>query len=57
MRILGIYGKKREQLDLKAICNEVNEHLPRYCQLSAIELRYEEFEKTPKKSIRRFLYK
>ena len=54
---LKIHGQKREQLDLKAICKEVNGHLPRYCQLSAIEQRYEEFEKTPKKSIRRFLYK
>lgn len=54
---LKMHGQRREQLDLKAICKEVNEHLPRYCQLSAIEQRDEEFEKTPKKSIRRFLYK
>lgn len=54
---LKIHGKQREQLDLEAIRKEVNEHLPRYCQLSAIEQRNEEFEKTPKKSIRRFLYK
>ena len=54
---LKVYGQQREQLDLEAIRKEVNEHLPRYCQLSAIEQRNEEFEKTPKKSIRRFLYK
>ncbi len=54
---LKMHGKQREQLDLEAIRKEVNEHLPRYCQLSAIEQRNEEFEKTPKKSIRRFLYK
>ena len=54
---LKIHGKQREQLDLEAIRKEVNEHLPRYCQLAEMEQRYEEFEKTPKKSIRRFLYK
>ena len=54
---LKTYGQQREQLDLEAIRKEVNDHLPRYCQLSAIEQRSEEFEKTPKKSIRRFLYK
>jgi long-chain acyl-CoA synthetase len=54
---LKIYGKQREQLDLEAIRKEVNDHLPRYCQLAGMEQRYEEFEKTPKKSIRRFLYK
>ena len=54
---LKVYGQQREQLDLEAIRKEVNEHLPRYCQLSAIEQRNEEFEKTPKRSIRRFLYK
>ena len=36
--------------------HNVNEHLNRYEQLSAVELREEEFEKTPKKSIKRFLY-
>lgn len=50
-------GKKREELDLVAICKEVNRHLPKYCQLAYLEQRAEEFEKTPKKSIRRFLYK
>lgn len=35
---------------------ELNEILPAYSKLSAIRLRQEEFEKTPKKSIKRFLY-
>ncbi|HCN54736.1 MAG TPA: long-chain fatty acid--CoA ligase [Prevotella sp.] len=34
----------------------LNEQLPAYCKLSNIELREEEFEKTPKRSIKRFLY-
>jgi long-chain acyl-CoA synthetase len=50
-------GLQREQLDLDAICREVNLHLPKYCQLSKLEQRSEEFEKTPKRSIRRFKYK
>ena len=35
---------------------ELNALLPPFCKLSAIELREEEFEKTPKKSIKRYLY-
>ena len=36
---------------------ELNEQLPPYCKLATIHLRTEEFEKTPKKSIKRYLYK
>ena len=39
-------GKKREELDLEAICKEVNLHLPRYCQLSKMEQRTEEYYKS-----------
>ena len=35
---------------------ELNSMLPSFCHLSAIELRDEEFAKTPKKSIKRYLY-
>lgn len=35
---------------------ELNAQLPAYCKLSAINIHEEEFEKTPKKSIKRFLY-
>lgn len=55
--LLQELGKKREELDLEAIRNEVNLYLPNYCQLSQLEQRNEEFVKTPKKSIRRFLYR
>ena len=54
---LKIAGTNRESLDLESICSEVNKFLPKYSQLSKLEQRSEEFEKTPKKSIRRFLYK
>ena len=36
---------------------EVNAMMPAYCKLSAIKLHDKEFEKTPKKSIKRYLYK
>lgn len=36
---------------------EINATLPAYSKLSAIKLQAEEFEKTPKKSIKRYLYK
>lgn len=36
---------------------ELNEQLPPFCHLSAIQLQNEEFAKTPKKSIKRYLYK
>ncbi|MGI6232741.1 MAG: AMP-binding protein [Prevotella sp.] len=35
---------------------ELNTQLPPFCKLSAIRLQVEEFEKTPKKSIKRYLY-
>lgn len=36
---------------------QLNEILPAYCKLAEIEIRNDEFEKTPKKSIKRFMYK
>ena len=36
---------------------ELNASQPPYCRLAAIEIMKEEFEKTPKKSIKRYLYK
>lgn len=36
---------------------ELNSTQPAYCKLAAIEIVKEEFEKTPKKSIKRYLYK
>ena len=35
---------------------ELNQTLPAYSRLSAIQLQAEEFQKTPKKSIKRYLY-
>ena len=51
-------GLKTE--DLPGIMDEnrkkVNAELPRYEQLNSVELVKEEFEKTPKKNIKRFKY-
>jgi long-chain acyl-CoA synthetase len=35
----------------------LNQQLPAYCNVKSFEVREEEFEKTPKKSIKRYLYK
>lgn len=47
--------------DLQGLMEEnrvqVNANLPVYCKIAAIEIYDEEFEKTPKKSIKRYLYK
>ena len=55
---------KQDGLDAEAVKQivldnrtELNKQLPAYSRIIKIELRDEEFEKTPKRSIRRFLYK
>lgn len=35
---------------------ELNQQLPAYCQITKMKIHFEEFEKTAKKSIKRFLY-
>ena len=35
---------------------ELNQQLPNYCQISKIKIHFEEFEKTAKKSIKRYMY-
>lgn len=47
--------KLSELIDLNL--NTLNRNLPAYSKVSAIEQRSEPFEKTPKQSIRRYLYK
>mgnify|MGYP002621777870 CR=1 FL=1 len=46
--------------ELKAVMkqnlNELNQHMPGYSRIAEIELQEEEFAKTPKKSIKRYLY-
>lgn len=68
-RIVALVSADREQAgeeglgekDLARIMEEnrklLNKKLPSYSHVSAIEIRDEEFEKTPTKKIKRFLYK
>lgn len=55
-RTLGL-----NEQDLNAIMEqnraELNTSLPAYCKISAIEIHKDEFTKTPKRSIKRYLYK
>ena len=55
----GSLGMNDDAIHDKMIENmkEVNAEMPAYCKLSDIEIMKEEFEKTPKKSIKRFMYK
>ncbi len=52
-------GITRSQLadTLEASRAELNNLLPKFAQLSSFEVRDEEFQKTPKKNIKRYLYK
>ncbi len=47
--------------DLKKLFDEykkeINEQIPAYMNVSQVEIHQEEFAKTPKRSIKRFLYK
>lgn len=53
-----LMGLNQEDLDnvMEQNRQDLNAVLPAYCKLSAIRIHEEEFEKTPKKSIKRFLY-
>ena len=44
------------QKAMEVNCVELNQQLPNYCQISKIKIHFEEFEKTAKKSIKRFMY-
>lgn len=52
-------GLTEAQADEKvnALLPQLNKSLPSYARVSEIEIHHDEFEKTPKHSIRRFIYK
>ena len=52
-----ILGTKSLTQQMEENRNAVNKDLPQYSQISAVELVASEFEKTPKRSIKRYLYK
>ena len=49
-----------EQSDIEKVMednrNELNLQIPAYCQITKVKIHFEEFEKTAKKSIKRFMY-
>jgi len=51
-------GAKREQLPeiFKGYIHDLNHHMPKYIRIADFEIVPSEFEKTPKRSIKRFLY-
>jgi len=51
-------GYTREQLPevLREYISDLNHHVPKYCRIAGFEMVPAEFEKTPKRSIKRFLY-
>ena len=53
---MGI-GKADIETQMQQNLQELNATQPAYCKLSAIEIQNSEFEKTPKKSIKRYMYK
>lgn len=48
--------KEKLQETMNENLRKLNELLPKYSQINDIEIQEKEFEKTPKKSIKRFLY-
>ena len=51
----GLSDEQLEQTLNEEVCR-LNGELPNYCRIAKVELFPEEFEKTPKKSIKRYLY-
>lgn len=51
-------GHKKEELPgiFRGYIHDLNHHVPKYMRVADFEITQTEFEKTPKKSIKRFLY-
>lgn len=55
-RKLGLTEAQADE-KVSALLPQLNKSLPSYARVSEIEIHHDEFEKTPKHSIRRFIYK
>ena len=51
------YADKNIKTLITSAIKNINKHLPQYSQIADVEIREQEFEKTPKRSIKRFMYK
>ena len=51
-------GHSKEELPeiFKGYIHDLNHHMPKYIRIADFEIVSSEFEKTPKRSIKRFLY-
>ena len=49
-------GREEVESIMKNHLIEVNRQLPAYMNVSKVVIHHEEFEKTPKRSIKRYLY-
>ena len=55
--IEGMVGEKEDlKKHLDASLAEANQELPNYARIKSIEIMPEDFERTPKRSIKRYLY-
>lgn len=52
----SISGDEKIREFMQTTIDQVNRKIPRYCKISGFRIQEEEFEKTPKKSIKRYLY-
>ena len=52
----GIQDSEEIRKHLQEEVKELNKTLPNYCNISDFKIFNEEFEKTPKRSIKRFMY-
>lgn len=55
LRETGLDGQELESI-LRQMIAEVNTRLPSYCKIASFRVQVDEFEKTPKRSIKRFKY-
>ena len=51
------YADKDIKTLITSAIKNINKHLPQYSQIADVEIREQEFEKTPERSIKRFMYK
>ena len=51
-------GLSKDQLEerINAVLPEINKQIPNYAKIAKIEFLPEDFERTPKRSIKRYLY-
>ena len=52
----GFVDDEQLRKALREIVTESNKRLPGYSQIANVQVQYNEFEKTPKRSIKRYLY-